>query len=101
MRLKEKRICRKTEKLLNELAGLRHDFIMVECENFDYIDVGYDGRRLCVYKFEIELINSTTHNLETETIEGTIRESHLKRLPLILACEWYRERGRDRYLGLI
>lgn len=98
--MKEKRICRKTTRLLNKLAKLKNDLIMVSCDYFGAEEANYKGKISCSYAFSISLINSDKHVVETERFKGRIDEDDLKSLPMLLACEWYARKGRERYAEL-
>lgn len=98
--MKEKRICRKTARLLSKLANMRNDLIMVSCNYFDAEEVGYNGKITYKYRFSVSLINSEKHVVETEKFNGRINENEIKSLPVLLACEWYYRKGRDLYAEL-
>lgn len=95
--MKEKRICRKTTELLDKLTRLKNDLIMVSCDYFRAEEAGYKGRITYKYKFSISLINSDKHIIETERFKGSINAEEAKSLPMLLACEWYVRKGRERY----
>lgn len=70
---------------------------MVSCDYFDETEANYKGRITYRYKFSISLINSDKHIVETERFKGNINEEEVKSLPMLLACEWYARKGRERY----